>query len=1138
MRMLQYHESARKVALNFGKIFLALVCLFAVSIPARASHLFGGELFYTFVSGNTYKVTMILYGDCSGNPSAFQGLSTATPQVRVYNGASLIQTLSLQPQPGSGINVSPVCPDEANNTTCTQGGTLPGIKKYIYAANVTLTASANWKFQSNGDLINSQAGRSLSISNIPAITTLMCLEATLDNTGGNNSSPTYTTIPTPFFCIFKPQEYNQGAVDANGDSLYFTLVPGLNALNIPVTTVTYNNPYSGTAPLGCTPGTYVFNNNTGQLSFTPNIVQNSLVVSKVSEYRNGLLVGTSMREMTFVVLNNCNNNPPDGTITGPVNGTVVNGTTIKVCKFDGTISFNITTTDLDGDNVTLSYQGLPTGATVVIGNNGTPTPSFSFSWNVTGVAPGSYTFYVTFSDDGCPLSSKQTVAYTIQILSNPVMVYTLTEAATCIKKGKFTVTPSGADAPYTLNVTQGTSSALVVNNITGNITDSLAGGTYNFRITSANGCYKDTSITIVVINDIMPQVSWTSPFCPGGNTGTVTVSATGANPPMQYAVDALPFSTTTNYSGFTAGTHIVHIKDNIGCTKDTSITITNPVAMALNIGIKKPVCSPVANGQITVNVTNGTSPYQYALNTGTYAAANTFTGLATGSYTIHVKDAHDCIRDTTVILADSLHMLLQSVVSQAQCFGDANGTVTLVPSGTTAPYMYAQGTGPFGTVSTFSNLTAGVYVFHVRDLNLCLKDTTITITQPTPLAVALSVTQVPCFGESTGTVTVTGTGGTPAYQYAKDNLAYQAGNLLTGLGAGSHIIHLKDAHGCIKDTTITIIQPATAVTFGNFSIVNPTCEGFTDGTVTLAANGGITPYQFSVDGGAFNASPVFGELSEGSYLFRVKDHNGCGKDTLITLTGFPHILIDGVTFTEPTCFGFSDGRFSIDASGGKPPFTYQLGTSGAWSASNEFLNKSAQEYQIRIKDDNQCIRDTMITFTQPDLLVLDTVTVGNDCNGVDDGGMIEVIASGGTAPYQYFWLHDASLNTAKIAGLVNGKYYVKVSDAHACMDSASIDILYNNCCTPFIPNAFTPNGDGNNDNYKVEYKGDMELKEMYIYNRYGQRVFSSSNVNKTWDGTYNGQVVDNGTYFYYIRILCGNIRKKELIFKGDVTLMR
>jgi gliding motility-associated-like protein len=1124
------------------KVFaLLIIALLFISKPASANHLFGGELFYTHVSGNTYKVTMILYGDCGNTSGAFASLATAQPAVEVYNGTSIFQTLALSPQPGSGVDVTPVCPDEANNTKCTNpANLLPGVKKFIYAANVTLTGpSTNWKFRSNGNLSNSQAGRSTTITNVfnPG-PSLMSLEATLNNVIGTNSSPSYTTIPTPFFCINKPQEYNQGAVDADGDSLFFALVPGLNATSNPSTVVTYISPYTATAPLGCLPGSYTFNNNNGQLSFYPNIQQNALVVSQVAEYRNGVLIGTSMREMTFVVLNNCNNNPPDGTIINPVNGTVVNGTTIKTCKFDGTLSFGINTTDLDGDNVTLSYQGLPTGATATITNNSTPTPSFAFSWDITGVATGSYTFYVTFNDDGCPLSSKQTIAYTVQILPNPAMTYALIEHATCVKKGIFTVTPIGSDAPYTLNVTQGALTALVVNNITSTITDSVAAGTYNFRITGANGCYKDTTITIILVTNIVSQISWTQPYCPGGNTGTITVTATGPNPPMLYAVNALPYSTTTTYSGFSAGTHIIHIKDNLGCVKDSSITITNPPAMTLALGIRKPVCSPVSNGQITVTVTNGTSPYQYALNAGSYAASNTFTGLATGTYIIHVKDVHDCIKDTTVTLVDSMHMQLQSVVTQALCFGSASGTVTLNPSGTTAPYAYALGTGTFAAGNAFNNLAAGTYVFHIRDQNQCLKDTTITISQPSALAFTLNITPVLCFGASTGIVTVNATGGTSAYQYARDSNPYQAGNQLNGLNAGTHIIHLKDANNCIKDTTITITQPAAAVAFGTFSITNPTCEGFADGTVVMSAGGGIAPYQYAMNSNSFSTSPTFAQLQEGTYTFKVKDNNGCEKDTLVTLTGFPHILIDGVSFTEPSCYGFSDGQFTIQASGGNPPFTYQLGMSGIWSASPQFTNKNAKEYQIRIKDNNQCIKDTVIMFTQPDLLVLDTITVGNDCNGIDDGGKIEVLANGGTAPYQYFWLHDAGLQEAKITGLVNGRYYVKVSDAHACMDSLTIDILYNNCCTPYIPNAFTPNGDGNNDNYKVEYKGDMELKEMHIYNRYGQRIFSSANQNKTWDGTYNGQVVDNGTYYYYIRILCGNVRKKELTFKGDVTLIR
>lgn len=1120
-------------------VLLLAMLLFCWARPAHANHLFGGELFYTAISGNTYKVTMILYGDCSNGTGAFANLPLNQPEVDVFNGTTYIQTLSLSLQ-GTGTEVSPVCPDEAANTACVNpSNPIPGVKKFIYAANVTLSgASASWRFLANGSLgIGNQMGRSSTITNIVSPgSSIMGLEATLNNLTAANSSPTYTTIPTPFFCINKPQEYNQGAVDGNGDSLVFSLVPGIVASTS--TVVSYVSPTTATAPLLCSPGSFAFSAASGQLSFFPNVVQRALVVMKVTEYRGGVIVGTSMREMTFVVLNNCNNSPPDGTMVNPVNGTLVNGTTIKACSYPVTLSFGINATDPDGDNITLSVQGAPAGAVVNISNNGTPAPGLTFGWDLSSVAPGTYNFYVTFSDDGCPLVSKQTVAYTIQVLPRPGVGFALVSPATCVRKAVFTVDPGTGDAPYTLKVTQGTATVLNRTGINGMITDSLVAGTYSFRMSGTNGCYRDTVITFNQVSNIFPQVSWTQPYCPGGATGTITATATGSNPPFEYAVNTLPYGTATTMSGFAAGSHVVHVRDATGCIKDTTITITNPPGMSLSLNVRKPVCSPVSNGQIIVSATNGTAPYQYALNSGVYSATSTFGSLATGSQMIHVKDANSCIKDTTIVLVDSMHMALAMTLTQPLCFGDLNGTIVLIPSGTTAPYTFSLGAAPFAASNTYSSLGAGAYTFHVRDQNGCLKDTTVTLGQPAPLALSLAVTQVPCFGTAGGAVTVTASGGTPAYQYTADAGAYQPSAVINSLVAGSHMIRLKDSHGCAKDTTVTLTQPATALAFGAITLTDPTCEGFTDGAATFAATGGTPPYRFALNGGAFGVSGTFPGLSEGTYQLRLIDNNGCTKDTLVTLTGFPHIVIDVVSLTEPLCFGGGDGRMTISASGGKPPFSYQLGGSANWQASAEFGNKRADQYVIRVKDGNLCTKDTTVTLSQPDKLVVDTSFIGNDCNGVDDGGVIEITVNGGTAPYQYFWAHDADLHDARITGLVNGRYSVLVSDAHHCIDSAVVNILYNNCCKPYIPNAFTPNGDGHNDVYRVEYKGDMDLKEMYIYNRYGQRVFSSSYVGKTWDGTFNGQSLDGGTYYYYIRILCGNVRKKELIFKGDVTLIR
>src|SRR5690606_18501384 len=139
----------------------------------------------------------------------------------------------------------------------------------------------------------------------------------------------------------------------------------------PNSTVTYINPYTATQPLAVATGSFSFSNTTGQLGFTPNLVQKSLVVYRVEEYRNNVLVGTSMREMTFVVLNNCNNNAPvPGIISNLVNAIQTGPTTVQICDgTNGNVSFSITGSDADGDNVFMSYAGLPAGANGTVAAN-------------------------------------------------------------------------------------------------------------------------------------------------------------------------------------------------------------------------------------------------------------------------------------------------------------------------------------------------------------------------------------------------------------------------------------------------------------------------------------------------------------------------------------------------------------------------------------------------------------------------------------------------------------------------------------------------------------------------------------------------------------------------------------------------
>ena len=789
---------------RFGILYL--LCFF-FQPELRASHIIGAEIGYTHQGSYAYEIVLTLYGDCAG--SSFPSLPSAIPRIKIYKDNTAWGFIDLNLD-GPGVEVTPVCPAEINNTTCVSAsGVIPGIMRFIYKGAVTLDGpSANWLFQFNSSLGNNAwAGRSFAITNVVS-PSQMALEATLNNMAGPNNSSVFTTIPTPFFCINNPQEFNQGAVDPDADQLTFSLVPGLDADNTGTVTgsVTYNSPYTYQSPLATVPGSFIFNTTNGQMSFTPNLIQTSLVVNKVVEKRAGVIVGSTMREMNIIVLNNCANLSPGASIPTSNVGSFDSLThTLTICNSNPQLVFQITASDPDNQNVQVTLTGLPAGATASIIGNGGQQPQITITWNLPQpILPGTYTFYLNCEDDGCPLKSKQTIAYTV-IVTQPVTFNATSAMESCVP---------GADGSIMVNALTGSNLTYSLNGGTPQSSSYFTGltaGTYTITVKDDLGCYSTQSITVTSAPLPTFTISSVPESCVPGQDGMLIVQASSMNGAITgYSINGGTYQNSDTFQNLSAGIYLLNIKDIAGCSSSSQYTLPKaPVPVLTASSLHDITCFGLQNGWIQVSVAPaGLNCIFQLLPTGISNYTGIFKDLTKGVYLLTASTDKGCADTLSFEIHEPLPLQITDLtITPATC--DRNNATLLVQTNFSSPLVYTLRPATYiNTIGFFSQIAPGTYTVTVRDSNYCTDDTVIAITAlPNLFQSSTTKQDLLCNGwGNEGWAEVQVNGGEAPYTYWWSTDPPSSSARIENLYYGWYFVQVTDATGCeLKDTVF--IEP-------------------------------------------------------------------------------------------------------------------------------------------------------------------------------------------------------------------------------------------------------------------------------------------------------------------------------------------
>jgi gliding motility-associated-like protein len=658
----------------------------------------------------------------------------------------------------------------------------------------------------------------------------------------------------------------------------------------------------------------------------------------------------------------------------------------------------------------------------------------------------------------------------------------------------------------------------------------LCAGNYTVTITDRDGCFIDQGVIILAPQPLNATATVVPNSCNGATDGEIILSTSGGTGVITYAWSPTPpvGQGSAHAQGLGAGSWSVVISDQNGCDTTLSFALTDPSELVLDVSHTDNLCFNACVATAHLDITGGVAPYAIGWNgpNGPLPDQDVtdVNGLCGGAYEVVVTDSLGCSRTVSFTVGAGSPMEANLVLQGESCNGPCDGFATVAPTGG-AGSGYGYFWQPDVTGQGTANATAlcpGNYTILISDIAGCDTTYAFTIAPFAPLVPSATVQDVSCNGACDGAIDLAVIGGVGGNTYAwtpEPPIGQGTANV-SGLCAQAWTVTITDAAGCDTSITVTVLEPP-ALVITQDSVQPASCNTASDGAISITVSGGSPGYGWSWIGPeGFTASTEdLTGLVAGNYLLTVTDQMGCTATMQVLVRNESNVIADAGADLS-ACFG---APITLDGSASIGAITYVWNEPGTGPVGNAAVVTvtgvpPGMHMVVLTVSDGACW-DTDTVLVQ--VAALPGADAGPDQDLYLHGTVNLGGAPSGPPGSSFHWWPDSLLDQADVpnpAATVDATtwFVLTVTSPDGCVSTDSV--LVNVVPEIIVPSGFTPNTDGHNDVWVLDFADLFPAMDVRVFSRWGEPLFHSVGYAVPWDGKVGGTLVPVGTYYYAIEL--------------------